>query len=319
MDDIIQDLQELEKEEGQAEQPVEETPAEQPAESADKTDVADQLAEEEPKQEETPAEQPEEPAQEPVAEPEHSETLITEKESEPILGKFKTQDDLIKAYQNLEKQLTKKSQQVAETAKVQSDDFDKAIREKEQAVAWELLNNAMTTITDQQQHKDALYALEMYKRTGNEEFLKTARGFLDPRLDERLNYQFRDASAAIRQEMNAYRDEIELQPVKQALEELEGEDPEWLSEETHQNLIVEAIKLNRKVDVKSVKAMIKAVEEKAVERYKSTEAKRLAQEAERKPVPSVKTPERQEPVKQKKDWREMTIAEQLAEEMADEE
>ena len=315
MDDIIQDLQELEKEEGQAEQPVEETPAEQPAESADKTDVADQLAEEEPKQEETPAEQPEEPAQEPVAEPEPQ----PEPEPEPILGKFKTQDDLIKAYQNLEKQLTKKSQQVAETAKVQSDDFDKAIREKEQAVAWELLNNAMTTITDQQQHKDALYALEMYKRTGNEEFLKTARGFLDPRLDERLNYQFRDASVAIRQEMNTYRDEIELQPVKQALEELEDEDPDWLAEETHQNLIIEAIKLNRKVDVKSVKAMIKAVEEKAVERYKSTEAKRLAQEAERKPVPSVKTPERQEPVKQKRDWREMTIAEQLAEEMEDEE
>ena len=313
MDDIIQDLQELEKEEGQAEQPVEETPAEQPTEPTEPT-IA-----EEPKQEEAPveqpAEQPTEPAQEPVAEPEPQ----PEPEPEPILGKFKTQDDLIKAYQNLEKQLTKKSQQVAETAKVQSDDFDKAIREKEQAVAWELLNNAMTTITDQQQHKDALYALEMYKRTGNEEFLKTARGFLDPRLDERLNYQFRDASAAIRQEMNAYRDEIELQPVKQALEELEDEDPEWLSEETHQNLIVEAIKLNRKVDVKSVKAMIKAVEEKAVERYKSTEAKRLAQEAERKPVPSVKTPERQEPVKQKKDWREMTIAEQLAEEMADEE
>lgn len=313
MDDIIQDLQELEKEEGQAEQPVEDTPAEQPTEPTEPTTA------EEPKQEEAPAEQPAEQPEEPAQEPVTNLEPIPEPEPEPILGKFKTQDDLIKAYQNLEKQLTKKSQQVAETAKVQSDDFDKAIREKEQAVAWELLNNAMTTITDQQQHKDALYALEMYKRTGNEEFLKTARGFLDPRLDERLNYQFRDASAAIRQEMNAYRDEIELQPVKQALEELEDEDPEWLSEETHQNLIVEAIKLNRKVDVKSVKAMIKAVEEKAVERYKSTEAKRLAQEAERKPVPSVKTPERQEPVKQKKDWREMTIAEQLAEEMADEE
>ena len=214
MDDIIQDLQEVEKDEGQATEteetvaPTAEEPAETPAE--------------EPAQEETPAEQPAEqptePAQEPVAEPQPVA------DPEPILGKFKTQDDLIKAYQNLEKQLTKKSQQVAETAKVQSDDFDKAIREKEQAVAWELLNNAMTTITDQQQHKDALYALEMYKRTGNEEFLKTARGFLDPRLDERLNYQFRDASAAIRQEMNAYRDEIELQPVKQALEELEDED-----------------------------------------------------------------------------------------------
>lgn len=309
MDDIIQDLQELEKDEGQAEQPVEETPAEQPTEPTEPTTA------EEPKQEEIPAEQPEEPAQEPVAEPEPQ----PEPEPELILNKFKTQDDLIKAYQNLEKQLTKKSQQVAETAKVQSDDFDKLVQDNISNIAWGLINNAVNTITDPEHHKEALYALEMYRRTGDGSHLEKARGFLDPRIDRRLEVDFMNQSAAIRQEANKYRDEIELQPVKQALEELEDEDPEWLAEETHQNLIAEAIKLNRKVDVKSVKAMIKAVEEKAVERYKATEAKRLAQEAERKPVPSVKTPERQEPVKQKKDWREMTIAEQLAEEMADEE
>lgn len=313
MEDIIQDLEELEKDEGQAEQTVEDTPAEQPTEPTEPTTA------EEPKQEETPAEQPAEqptePAQEPVAEPEHSETLITEKESEPILGKFKTQDDLIKAYQNLEKQLTKKSQQVAETAKVQSDDFDKLVQDNISNAAWGLINNAVNTIVDPEQHKEALYALEMYKRTGDGAHLEKARGFLDPRVDRRLEVDFMNQSAAIRQEANKYRDEIEMQPVREALEELEEEDPDWLAEETHQNLIAEAIKLNRKVDVKSVKAMIKAVEEKAVERYKATEAKRLAQEAERKPIPSVKTSERQEPVKPKKDWREMSIAEQLAEEM----
>lgn len=311
MDDIIQDLQELEKDEGQATEteetvaPTAEEPAEMPAE--------------EPAQEETPAEQPAEqptePVQEPVAEPEHSETLITEKESEPILGKFKTQDDLIKAYQNLEKQLTKKSQQVAETAKVQSDDFDKLVQDNISNAAWGLINNAVNTIVDPEHHKEALYALEMYRRTGDGAHLEKARGFLDPRVDRRLEVDFMNQSAAIRQEANKYRDEIEMQPIREALEELEEEDPDWLSDENHQNLIAEAIKLNRKVDVKGVKAMIKAVEEKAVERYKATEAKRLAQEAERKPIPSVKTSERQEPVKPKKDWRDMTIAEQLAEEM----
>ena len=311
MDDIIKDLEELEKDEGQATEteetvaPTAEEPAEMPAE--------------EPAQEETPAEQPAEqptePAQEPVAEPEHSEKLITEKESEPILGKFKTQDDLIKAYQNLEKQLTKKSQQVAETAKVQSDDFDKLVQDNISNAAWGLINNAVNTIVDPEQHKEALYALEMYRRTGDGAHLEKARGFLDPRVDRRLEVDFMNQSAAIRQEANKYRDEIEMQPVREALEELEEEDPDWLADENHQNLIAEAIKLNRKVDVKSVKAMIKAVEEKAVERYKATEAKRLAQEAERKPIPSVKTSERQEPVKPKKDWREMSIAEQLAEEM----
>lgn len=311
MDDIIQDLQELEKEEGQATE-IEETvtsTAEEPAE----------MPAEEPAQEETPAEQPDEqptePVQEPVSEPEHSETLITEKESEPILGKFKTQDDLIKAYQNLEKQLTKKSQQAAEVAKVQSDDFDKLVQDNISNAAWGLINNAVNTIVDPEQHKEALYALEMYKRTGDGVHLEKARGFLDPRVDRRLEVDFMNQSAAIRQEANKYRDEIEMQPVREALEELEEEDPDWLADENHQNLIAEAIKLNRKVDVKGVKAMIQAVEEKAIERYKATEAKRLAQEAERKPIPSVKTSERQEPVKPKKDWREMSIAEQLAEEM----
>ena len=314
MDDIIQDLQELEKDEGRAEQPVEETPAEQPAETGSKNVQGQpesgsenvESAENAKKQESA-----EEPAQEPVAEPDPQ----PEPEPEPILGKFKTQDDLIKAYQNLEKQLTKKSQQVAETAKVQSDDFDKLVQDNISNAAWGLINNAVNTIVDPEQHKEALYALEMYKRTGDGAHLEKARGFLDPRVDRRLEVDFMNQSAAIRQEANKYRDEIEMQPVREALEELEEEDPDWLSDETHQNLIAEAIKLNRKVDVKGVKAMIKAVEEKAVERYKATEAKRLAQEAERKPIPSVKTSERQEPVKPKKDWREMSIAEQLAEEM----
>lgn len=311
MDDIIKDLEELEKDEGQATEteetvaPTAEEPAETPAE--------------EPAQEETPveqpAEQPTEPAQEPVAEPEPQPEPQPVAEPEPILGKFKTQDDLIKAYQNLEKQLTKKSQQVAETAKVQSDDFDKLVQDNISNAAWGLINNAVNTIVDPEQHKEALYALEMYRRTGDGAHLEKARGFLDPRVDRRLEVDFMNQSAAIRQEANKYRDEIEMQPVREALEELEEEDPDWLAEETHQNLIAEAIKLNRKVDVKGVKAMIKAVEEKAVERYKATEAKRLAQEAERKPIPSVKTSERQEPVKPKKDWHEMTIAEQLAEEM----
>lgn len=313
MDDIIKDLEELEKDEGQPEQPVEDTPAEQPTEPTEPTTA------EEPKQEEVPveqpAEQPTEPAQEPVAEPEPQPEPQPVPEPEPILGKFKTQDDLIKAYQNLEKQLTKKSQQVAETAKVQSDDFDKLVQDNISNAAWGLINNAVNTIVDPEQHKEALYALEMYRRTGDGAHLEKARGFLDPRVDRRLEVDFMNQSAAIRQEANKYRDEIEMQPVREALEELEEEDPDWLAEETHQNLIAEAIKLNRKVDVKGVKAMIKAVEEKAVERYKATEAKRLAQEAERKPIPSVKTSERQEPVKPKKDWHEMTIAEQLAEEM----
>lgn len=313
MDDIIQDLQELEKDEGQAEQPVEEAPAEQPVET-ESENVQEQLESGSENVESAENAKKQESAEEPAQEPITNLEPIPEPEPEPILGKFKTQDDLIKAYQNLEKQLTKKSQQVAETAKVQSDDFDKLVQDNISNAAWGLINNAVNTIVDPEQHKEALYALEMYKRTGDGVHLEKARGFLDPRVDRRLEVDFMNQSAAIRQEANKYRDEIEMQPVREALEELEEEDPDWLAEETHQNLIAEAIKLNRKVDVKGVKAMIKAVEEKAIERYKASEAKRLAQEAERKPIPSVKTAERPEPPKAKKAWQEMSIEEQLKEE-----
>lgn len=321
MEDIIKDLEELEKEEGmateQAEQPV--------VESEEPQDIQSDLAEPEQPAEE-PVEQPvEEPAEAPEETPEEKQEESSQEETEepvakpepqpePILGKFKTQEDLIKAYQNLEKQLTKKSQQVAETAKVQSTDFDKMIEEEESKVAWALLEKAINTIEDKEHHKEAVYALEMYKRTFNDSYIKTARGFLDPRVDVALDYEYRNQSAAIRQEANKYRHEVEYQPAREAIEELEAEDSEWLHEQTHADLMMAAISLNPKVNVKSVKALINAAEEKAVERYKAKEAKRLAKEHERKPSPSINTAQRPEPPKPKKDWQSMSIEEQLREE-----
>ena len=89
---------------------------------------------EEPAQEETPAEEPaqEEPASEekPAEEqPEEKEPVEEEPAQEPelILGKFKSQDDLINAYKNLEKKMGEKAQEVKEVQRVQSDDFDRAV------------------------------------------------------------------------------------------------------------------------------------------------------------------------------------------------
>jgi hypothetical protein len=116
---IMADLEsEFTEEEPKSEEPAqEEAPAEEPAqeEPAKEGPAEEQPAEEEPAEEE-PAE--EEPAQEP------------EKAPELILGKFKSQDDLINAYKNLEKKMGEKAQEVKEVVQAKSDDFDLAVKQK---------------------------------------------------------------------------------------------------------------------------------------------------------------------------------------------
>lgn len=281
---------------------------EEPAEPAEETSA-------EPAEESKPAEEPatEEPAEEPVTEEEPVETP-----KELILGKFKTVEDLQKAYTNLEQQYSKKSQQVSEATKISNpSEFDNMVSQEISKAGWDLVNKAMETISDPEQLKEATFALEQYKRTGDGSLLEKARGFLSPRVDRQLEVEFMNTSAAIKQEANRYRDEIELQPVRESLEELEKEDPDWLNEKTHQDILVEAIKLNRKVNVREIKNLIKTVEEKAVERYKAKERKQQVKKEEKVSAVSVKAPERVDPPAPKKEWYNMSLEEQLREELKD--
>lgn len=301
-DPVSTDLEEELAKTGNQEEPAKE---EAPAEEPEKQDEpADEPAKQDEPAEEAPAE---EPADEPAEEPKQEEQPL-------ILGKFKTQKDLENAYTNLQKQFTKKSQEIPEMAKVNNPtEFDRMVNEEVSKAGWELVNNAMRTISNPENLKEATFELEQYRRTGDPAHLEKARGFLDPRVDRRLEVNFMNVSAEIRQKANEYRDEIELGPVAQALNELEQEDPDWLNDESHQNIIIEAIKLNRKVDVKGIKKLISAVEENAINRYKAKEAKKAVVKEERKPNVSVKSSERSEPPARKKDWREMSIEEQLEE------
>ena len=303
-------------------------------------DIATQLEEElkdtggeqaEPKAETTPAEPEPKPAEEapepekdaepsaeqaPVTEPVPAEPApAAEPQPEPlILGKFKTQADLEKAYKSLEKRFTEKSQQVSEIIKTESDDFDKMVAQQISNATWDLVNKAVNTISDPNNYKEAVYELNLFQRTGDVAHLEKARGFLDPRVDRRLEVDAMNASAAIRQEANAHRDDIELQPVREALIELDQEYPDWMADATHQDILVEAIKLNRKVDVRGVKSLIDAAEQAAVERYKASIARKQAVETEKTPAVSIKAAERAPLPEKEKPFYEMTTAEQLKKE-----
>ena len=296
---IMADLEsEFTEEEPKSEEPApEETPAEEPAQE-------EPASEEEPA-EEQPAE--EEPAEEPAQEP--------EKAPELILGKFKSQDDLINAYKNLEKKMGEKAQEVKEVVQAKSDDFDVAVKQKIAEENWKLVDKAFETITNPDDAKEAQYLLSQFKKTGDGALLEKARGFLDARVDRRLEVDAMNMAAKIQQTANAHREEILLKPLSEELDKMAEEDPEFMNDEQNQNLMAMAIKLNPStVDVRSVKKAIQEYKESAYQKGYEAAKKEFAKQAEKKAV-SVKSTTHIEQPKPKKSFESMSIAEQLDEEM----
>lgn len=296
---IMADLEsEFTEEEPKSEEPAqEEAPAEEPAQ-------------EEPASEEQPAEeQPseEEPAEEPEQEP--------EKAPELILGKFKSQDDLINAYKNLEKKMGEKAQEVKEVVQAKSDDFDLAVKQKIAEENWKLVDKAFETITNPDDAKEAQYLLSQFKKTGDGALLEKARGFLDARVDRRLEVDAMNMAAKIQQTANAHREEILLKPLSEELDKMAEEDPEFMNDEQNQNLMAMAIKLNPStVDVRSVKKAIQEYKESAYQKGYEAAKKEFAKQVEKKAV-SVKSTTHIEQPKPKKSFESMSIQDQLAEEM----
>lgn len=299
---------------------------EESAPAEDSADLAEDLAPEQPAepeqvQEEQPAEQEpvkdEQPAEEP-AQPEPEQPATEEpKEPEMILGKFKTQEDLIKAYQNLEKKFGEKAKEVKEVAQVTNDEFDTAVRTKIQEESWKLVEKAFDTIVNPEDAKEAQYLLMQFRKTGNGEFLEKARGFLDARVDRRLEVDTMNTAAYIQQQANEHRQEILLKPLSDELDKMAEEDPEFMNDEQNQNLMAMAIKLNpTTVDVRAVKKAIQDYRTTSYQKGYEAAKKEFAKQAEKETVSVKSTPHIEEPVK-KKSEDSMTMEEQLEEELQD--
>lgn len=289
------------------EKPVEEVPAEEVVEEkpVEESDV------EEPA-EETPSE--EKPAD---TEPAEEEPAVEEKpveEPKLILGKFKSQEDLEKAYQNLEKKFGEKAKEVKEVAQATGDDFDKAVNAKIAEETWKVVDKAFDTITDPEHAKEAQYLLMQFKKTGDANFLEQARGYLDARVDRRLEVDSMNVAARIQQTANAHRQEILLKPLSDELDKMAEEDPEFMNDEQNQNLMAMAIKLNpATVDVRAVKKAIQDYKELSYKKGYEAAKREFAKQAEKKTV-SIKSQPKVEIEKPKKSYDDMTIEEQLGEE-----
>ena len=299
--DLVKDLKEEEKVEEPKTEEVADPKPEEPTETAGDDKKTDEPAEQEPEQ--TPTE-PEEKADEP-------------QEPEMILGKFKTQDDLIKAYQNLEKRFSEKSQEVKQVEKVTSNDFDDAVQRKIAEENWKLVDRAFATIADPEHAKEAQFLLLQFKRTGDPEFLEKARGYLDARVDRRLEVDTMNTAARITQVANEHRQEILLKPLADELDQMAEEDPEFMGDKQNQELMAMAIKLNpTTIDVRAVKKAIQDYSKAQYQRGYDAAKKEVAKQAETKAV-SVKSVAKAETPVHKKPVEEMSIKEQLEEEYKD--
>ena len=299
--DLVKDLKEEEKVEEPKTEEVADPKPEEPTETAGDDKKTDEPAEQEPEQ--TPTE-PEEKADEP-------------QEPEMILGKFKTQEDLVKAYQNLEKRFSEKSQEVKQVEKVTSNDFDDAVQRKIAEENWKLVDRAFATIADPEHAKEAQFLLLQFKRTGDPEFLEKARGYLDARVDRRLEVDTMNTAARITQVANEHRQEILLKPLADELDQMAEEDPEFMGDKQNQELMAMAIKLNpTTVDVRAVKKAIQDYSKAQYQRGYDAAKKEVAKQAETKAV-SVKSVAKAETPVHKKPVEEMSIKEQLEEEYKD--
>jgi hypothetical protein len=253
-------------------------------------------------------------AADPATEPKDT---TPDQEPEMILGKFKTVDDLKNAYQNLEKKLGEKAQEVKEVKEVTSDEFDNAVRQKISEENWKLVDKAFETIADPTAAKEAQFLLAQFKKTGDGEYLEKARGYLDKRVDRKLEVDALNMAAKIQQTANAHRQEIIMKPLADELDKMAEEDPEFMNDKQNQDLMVMAIKLNpATVDVRAVKKTIKEYGTSQYQKGYEAAKKEVAKQAEMKAV-SVKSVAKVETPKPKKPVDEMSIEEQLKEEYKD--
>lgn len=305
-DDIVDGLKDENKDEPAPENNPDETqPGTDDAQKPDDSKPDDTQKADESKADDT------NPDQTPENEPEQNPAPATE---ELILGKFKTQDDLVKAYQNLEKRFGEKAQEIKQVEQVKSDDFDKAIRQKIAEENWKLVDRAFETITNPEHAKEAQYLLMQFKRSGDPALLEQARSYLDARVDRRLEVESMNVAAQITQQANAHRQEILLKPLSDELDRMAEEDPDFMNDEQNQNLMGMAIKLNpTNVDVRAVKKAIQDYSKTQYQKGYEAAKREFAKQAEKTAVPVKSTGHVEQP-KAKKNYDDMSMAEQLEEE-----
>lgn len=222
----------------------------------------------------------------------------TEKETEPKLlaGKYKTVDDLEKAYKESEKFVNKAREyekqlqayhEAEEQARQQreiaarSQGFNDA---SEQEFRFDVKNHeflryvqAMESSLSGEAYNRAYQALSKYQNTGNPQDLAMAQACFSPAVISEIA---RDTARYESERSVTYQEEVRnrhFAEVKNTLETFARETDGWLDSKERQDIIGLAVNLTGgNIDLPRVKELVDAVEKSAIERYKN-EQKAIAE------------------------------------------
>lgn len=249
-----------------------ETKLETDGNGAENEDTTDGVGEETPKTAAEGDEEPKAPEPEPL-----------------IFGKFKTLDEAAKAYKEAEKAVTAKAEyekqlqvyrDLEEKKKLEAETLARQSgfgSIEEQNLAKEVKNfefqryvEALETGHAGDKYDEAYQALENYQRTLNPAYLAQAKQCFGAEAVEVIASNTALFKAQKSEELAKTKHEAFQTEIRSKLEEFAKETGDWLDVPERGKIVAEAINLaGRDVDLPQVKAMIEALESKAVERFKA--------------------------------------------------
>jgi hypothetical protein len=215
------------------------------------------------------------------------------KEETLIAGKFKNQDDLLKAYEMAQKLITQKAdesvkykqeleiyRQQQEQAKVQREiearqqgftsEREKEINDEINNFEFSQLVNALESgfATDFERAQEALLT---YRQTGAKKDLELAKSFFNARALEIVVENKLGLRNELKQKHQNEENAKNYNQLKQNLSAFSKEAGEWLDDPVRQSIITENLKtFGVNTDFKALQALIDRVEENAVEKYKKS-------------------------------------------------
>lgn len=224
-----------------------------------------------------------------------ADTELKKENTEPRLlaGKYKSVDDLEKAYKESEKFVTKaKEYEKQLTAYREAEEQARERREieaqrlgfsdaDEQNFRFDVKNHefcryvqALETTLSGEAYNRALVALTRYQSSGNPRDLEAAQACFNPAVVAEIA---KDAALFEQQRAEEYRQSVStrrLATIRQNLEEFAQKSQDWLTPKERQDLVGMAVNVTGgNIDLDAVKALIEAAENAAIARYKAqTEA-----------------------------------------------
>lgn len=210
-------------------------------------------------------------------------------EPQLLAGKYKTVDELVKAYKESEKFVTRSSELEKELQKYrQAEEQQKQQKEAEARrrgfndadelqLNFDVKNHeflsyvqAMETRLSGDAYNKVQQALTRYQQTGNPQDLQIAQSYFNPSIVSQIA---RETALYEEQRRGQYSEQLKQRrfgEIKQNLEQFAKETEGWLDPKERQDIVGMAINITGgDVDLKQVKGLIDALETAAIERYKA--------------------------------------------------